>query len=49
MGRKIRSIIALSLIARDWVNVDGAVQPELKRLLSKLPVPLKGLTNKNKQ
>ncbi len=41
--------IALSLIAREWVKVDGAVQAELKRLLSKVPVPLKGLTDKNKR
>src|SRR5262249_27942238 len=39
----------LTLIARDWVKVDGAVQAELKRLLSKVPVPLKGLTDKNKR
>jgi integrase len=41
--------IELSLIARDWVKVDGAVQAELKRLLSKVPAPLKGLTDKNKR
>jgi integrase len=41
--------IALILIAREWVKVDGAVQGELKRLLSKVPVPLKGLTDKNKR
>jgi integrase len=41
--------IELTLIARDWVKVDGAVQAELKRLLSKVPVPLKGLTDKNKR
>ena len=41
--------IALTLIAREWVKVDGAVQAELKRLLSKVPVPLKGLTDKNKR
>ena len=53
MARKIRSItasrIALTLIARDWVKVDGPVYAELKRILSKVPVPLKGLTNKNKR
>jgi integrase len=41
--------IELTMIARDWVKVDGAVQAELKRLLSKVPVPLKGLTDKNKR
>jgi hypothetical protein len=41
--------IALTLIAREWVKVDGAVQTELQRLLSKVPVPLKGLTDKNKR
>ena len=41
--------IALTLIARDWVKVDGPVYAELKRILSKVPVPLKGLTNKNKR
>ena len=41
--------IALTLIAREWVKVDGAAQAELKRLLSKVPVPLKGLTDKNKR
>ena len=40
--------IALTLVARDWVRVDGAAEAELKRLLSKVPVPLKGLTDKNK-
>ena len=41
--------IALTLIARDWVKVDGPVYAELStRILSKVPVPLKGLTNKNK-
>jgi integrase len=41
--------IALTLIARDWVKVDGPVHAELKRILSKLPVPLKGMTDKNKR
>jgi integrase len=41
--------IALTLIAREWVEVDGATQAELKRLLSKVPAPLKGLTDKNKR
>ena len=31
------------------MKVDGAVQAELKRLLSKVPAPLKGLTDKNKR
>jgi integrase len=41
--------IALALIARDWVKVDAAAQTELKRVVSKVPVPLKGLTDKNKR
>jgi integrase len=41
--------IALSQIAREWVKVDDAAQAELKGLLSKVPVPLKGLTDKNKR
>ena len=41
--------IALTLIAREWVKVDDAAQAELKGLLSKVPVPLKGLTDKNKR
>jgi integrase len=41
--------MALTLIAREWVKVDGAVQAELKRLLSKVPLPLKGLTDKNRR
>ena len=42
--------IALTQIAREWVKVDDAAQAELKkRLLSKVPVPLKGLTDKNKR
>jgi integrase len=41
--------MTLTLIAREWVKVDGAVQAELKRLLSKVPLPLKGLTDKNKR
>jgi hypothetical protein len=39
----------LTLIAREWAKVNGAVQAELKRLLSKVPVPLKGMTEKNKR
>lgn len=38
----------LVLIAREWVKVEGAVLAELKRLASKLPVPVIGLTTKNK-
>jgi hypothetical protein len=41
--------IALTLIAREWVKVDGAALAELKRLLSKVPAPFKGLTDKNKR
>jgi integrase len=41
--------IALVLIARDWVKVDAAAQAELKRLVSKVPALLKGLTDKNKR
>ena len=41
--------IALVLIAREWVKVDGAEQAELKRLLSKVPAPPQGLTDKNKR
>jgi hypothetical protein len=41
--------IALTLIAREWVKVDGAEQAELKRLLSKVPAPPQGLTDKNKR
>ena len=41
--------IMLALIAREWVNVDGSVLAELKRLVGKLPVPIVGLTDKNKR
>jgi hypothetical protein len=41
--------IALILLAREWVKVDGAVQAQLKRLLSKIPAPRQGLTEKNKR
>jgi integrase len=41
--------IALVLIAREWAKVDGAEQAELKRLLSKVPAPPQGLTDKNKR
>lgn len=36
------------LIAREWAKVEGAALVELKRLVSKLPAPLTGLTRKNK-
>jgi len=41
--------IILTGIAREWVKVDGTAQAELQHLLSKVPVPLKGLTDKNKR
>ena len=41
--------IALALIAREWVKVDPDVHAKLKQILSKLPVPRKGLTDKNKR
>jgi integrase len=37
------------LIARDWVKIDAPVLAELKRLVGKLPVPIAGLTDKNKR
>ena len=40
---------ALVQIAREWVKVDAPVLAELKRLFGKLPVPLVGLTAKNKR
>jgi integrase len=40
--------ITLVLVAREWVKVEGAVLAELKRLASKLPGPMMGLTRKNK-
>jgi integrase len=36
-------------IARDWVKVDAQVSAELKRLVSKMPAPVVGLTDKNKR
>lgn len=36
-------------IARQWVKVDAASLVELRRLASKVPVPLAGLTEKNKR
>ena len=41
--------ITLALIAREWVKVDSTVVAELRRLVGKLPVPLAGLTDKNKR
>jgi integrase len=41
--------IALVLIAREWVKVDEDEHAKLKQIFSKLPVPLKGLTDKNKR
>ena len=41
--------VALLQVAREWVKVDAAVLVELKRLLAKMPVPLAGLTGKNKR
>src|SRR6202011_191346 len=39
---------ALVQIAYEWVKVDAQGFAELKRLLGKVPVPLMGLTDKNK-
>jgi integrase len=36
-------------IARQWVKVDAASLAELRRLASKVPMPLAGLTEKNKR
>ena len=36
-------------IAREWVKVEPAVLAELKRLVGKMPVPVMGLTAKNKR
>lgn len=36
-------------LARDWVKVDAQVSAELKRLVSKMPAPVVGLTDKNKR
>jgi integrase len=41
--------IALTVIARIWVKIDVAAQAELRRVLGNMPVPLKGLTDKNKR
>jgi integrase len=40
---------ALVEIAVRWVKVDAAAQVELKRLAGKVPMPLSGLTDKNKR
>jgi integrase len=40
---------ALLQIANEWVKVDAQIFAELKRLLSKMPVPVTGLTDKNKR
>jgi integrase len=40
---------ALVQIAYEWVKVDAQGFVELKRLLGKMPVPLMGLTDKNKR
>ena len=40
---------ALVQIAREWVKVDAATQAELKRLVGKMPMPVSGLTDKNKR
>jgi len=39
---------ALIQIAREWTKVEAAVLAELKRLFSKMPAPVFGLTDKNK-
>jgi integrase len=39
----------LALIAKEWVRVDPAVLAALKRLVTKMPAPLAGLTAKNKR
>ena len=36
-------------IARQWVKLDAAPLAELRRLASKVPMPLSGLTSKNKR
>ena len=40
---------ALVQIAREWVKVDVVAQAELKRLVGKMPMPVSGLTDKNKR
>jgi integrase len=36
-------------LARDWVKVDAQALVELKRLVSKMPAPVAGLSDKNKR
>jgi integrase len=40
---------ALVQIARQWVKVDAGVLAELTRLAGKIPMPMSGLTDKNKR
>jgi integrase len=40
---------ALAQMAREWVEVDAQISAELKRLVSKMPAPVPGLTGKNKR
>ena len=40
---------ALVQIAREWVKVDAGVLAELTRLAGKVPMPVSGLTAKNKR
>jgi len=40
---------ALLQIGREWVKVDAEVLAELRRLTGKVPMPLSGLTDKNKR
>jgi integrase len=40
---------ALVQIGREWVKVDADVLVELKRLTTKVPMPMSGLTDKNKR
>jgi integrase len=40
---------ALVRIAREWVKVDADVLIELRRLAGKVPIPMSGLTAKNKR
>jgi integrase len=40
---------ALVEIARQWIKVDAATLAELRRLASKIPIPVAGLTAKNKR
>jgi hypothetical protein len=41
--------VALVQIARQWVKVDAEALAELTRLAGKVPMPLSGLTEKNKR